>query len=227
MMPDLKPRVTHSTAWPRLRAQKSPRQLVPGRFDAMAGPRYRVIVRSRQLLLGLLGLLAVVLPATAEAARHHGFRHRHITSITVIADGEGSLLAVRFAGHPRARLIRSTDPIASYTVADIDNDGNLDILAASDRSGLLVWHNAGRGRFVLAAISPRQLTHRPAPAARRVAHVDDGPLAADERYDAAMPRAPTHSGSDPAAAVQSAASPFAPSTSRLPRPGRAPPSLFV
>jgi hypothetical protein len=172
----------------------------------------------------------VALPRPVEAARHHDRRDhrkhqaRRIDRVTLSPDGQGTVIAVTFAGHDdQPRLLRSIDPIATYAVADVDNDGDLDILAASERSGLLLWRNAGRGRFVLASLTSRRSATQPAPDVRHLSRADEGLVAADERYDAAMPRAPSRQGSDPIATIPPAPSPVVPHPPTVPRSGRAPP----
>src|SRR5262249_62396616 len=126
-------------------------------------------------------LLLVALPVTVEAAHHREHREhrkhqpRRIDRVTLTPDGQGSVISVTFVGRDHPRLLRSTDPIAAYTVADVDNDGDLDILATSDRSGLLLWRNAGRGRFVLASPATRRSASQPAPGVRHFTTAVDGP----------------------------------------------------
>jgi hypothetical protein len=60
-------------------------------------------------------------------------------------------------------------PIDALTVADVDNDGDLDIHASARDGQLVLWRNAGNGQFRLAtapAAPPRQRAgraHRPLP----------------------------------------------------------------
>src|SRR5436190_15359088 len=65
--------------------------------------RVQVRVRRRFVLGALLGIVVVAVPTVAEARHWHSHR-RHIKSVTLTADGGGSLLAVTFAGrhhHPK------------------------------------------------------------------------------------------------------------------------------
>jgi len=164
-----------------------------------------------------------VLVGTVEASnrRHHS---RRIASITVTPEGSGSLLAVTFAGRGQPHLLRTQDRISAYTVADVDNDGDLDILAASSGQGLLLWRNLGRGRFAVATLPPARAPAQPRVGLRRVGHADEGFVAADERYDAAMPRAPGALAPVSVDAVFNAFIAFAPPTPVVRRSGRAPPS---
>jgi FG-GAP-like repeat len=188
--------------------------------------RYVVGVQSRRFLFALLGIVLAV-AANAEAARRAHHRPRHIDSITLTPDGRGSLISITFAGKEHPRLLRSTDPIAAFALADVDNDGDLDIVATTDRTGLVVWRNTGRGRFVFALPSGIRPPGRPPLGMRHLPRIGDGPVVFDDRYDAAMPRAPGEHGPQPAAVLQSSAPPFARSTPTVRQSGRAPPSLFA
>jgi hypothetical protein len=57
-----------------------------------------------------------------------------------------------------ARLVATRYQVDAHHVitADIDRDGDLDVLAATDR-GFMVWVNDGAGRFTSAAPHPRPL----------------------------------------------------------------------
>jgi hypothetical protein len=74
---------------------------------------------------------------------------------------------------------------------DVDNDGDLDILVAPRDGALVLWRNSGHGRFRLATMPPAPHT-APArgPRLERLRRSDDGWQWGDERYDAALPRAP-------------------------------------
>ncbi len=177
---------------------------------------------TRRFVFAALSVLLVALPAAANPSRE--CRPRRINSVTIHSEGTGTLIAVTFAGRRHPRLLRSSDPIDAYAVADVDNDGDLDILATSNRHGLLLWRNAGRGRFVFASPSRVHLTHPRAPEIRHRPRLEDGPIAADDRYEAAMPRAPGGHWSNRAAAVVFLSDPFTPPAPTVHRPGRAPPT---
>lgn len=171
---------------------------------------------------GFLGTLLIAAPAAAGSRHHH---ERRIDSVTIRPEGRGSLLAVTFAGEFHTRLLRSSDRIQAYAVADVDNDGDLDILAASTRHGLLLWRNSGRGHFELARPPRSRAPALVRSGLRRFTHPQDGPSAVDDRYDAALPRAPAVSA---AAEIQTPApnsSTFFPFTTTTGTSGRAPPTL--
>jgi hypothetical protein len=151
-----------------------------------------VIVVSRRLLLAIVAAMVVVgasRPAEAVPLRRHS---RPISHITLTPEGTGTLIRITYAGRarPHTRILRSRDPIDSLAIADVDNDGDLDILGARESGGLVLWRNAGRGRFVLAAAPDRHgLTRRETawrPVLESTAPIQSG----DERCSAAMARAP-------------------------------------
>ncbi len=168
-------------------------------------------------------MFLAAVPAAADAAPHRT-HHRRIDSVTVRPDGQGSVIAITFAGQPQPRILKSAEPLASYALADVDNDGALDIVATSPRHGLVVWHNAGRGRFILTLPSRIRNPSPTSVGVKRLARVDEGLLAPDDRYDAPMPRAPAVGHPDPVTTVFSSAPSFTPATPSAQWSGRAPPT---
>lgn len=148
------------------------------------------IMATRRAALALLAILFVMGTALPASAGHR----RHATPrVTITAEGPGTLIALRYTcGHvEHVRFVHAREPIERVALADLDNDGRLDIVAAPRDGALMVWHNAGNGRFAPVAlphgaqrISPRS------PRFSRVGRADDGWQWGDDRYDAAMPRAP-------------------------------------
>lgn len=185
-------------------------------------------MKVRRLLIGfLLGLTFAVLPATAEGGHHH-FHHFHadrlIRTITLTREGAGSLISVTFAGHAHPRVLRSPEPIAAVALADLDRDGDLDIVAASNAKGLQIWRNAGSGHFVL--VPP--LRHGIAPDGRAnvrpSSRIEEGLLALDDRVDAAMPRAPAVAAPTVSRAFVRTVVVFPAAVQNTTRSGRAPPT---
>jgi hypothetical protein len=151
-----------------------------------------------------------------------------LTALLVLAAAAPAAAATGRGGGVRRmlRLLRAQPAIERVAVRDVDNDGRLDIVAAPRQGGLMVWRNRGKGRFVPAA--PTRAAYRlPARGPRfgRVHHCfDESGQWDDERYDAAMPRAPG-AGADvvPVSFVHPlAASDIRPASLR-PSSGRAPP----
>lgn len=183
------------------------------------------MIPRRALLAVLTALLLVSAAAPARAADLH--RDRSL-SITLTPEGSGTLIRITYVGrqHAHTRTIRSAEAIDALAIADVDNDGDPDIVAAARTGTLRLWRNAGRGRYELA---PALVARNARPATRvvrvgRAGLVDDPVQAGDERYDAALPRAPALA-SDPClfCAPHARARSFGailPSSS----PGRAPPS---
>jgi hypothetical protein len=112
-----------------------------------------------------------------------------IDGVHVTERGDGSVVSVKLRGRMKPRLLRSVERLVSIVIADVDADGDLDILASTIREGLLLWRNAGRGHFVLARL-PKA---RDALAAVPRASGGTGAIADDEpgegSADGAIPRA--------------------------------------
>jgi hypothetical protein len=150
-------------------------------------------VTARRILLTFVAALlltAAARPADAAPGRRH--HHRRISAITLTPEGTGTLIRIVFAGRarPLIRILRSLDPIDTLAIADVDNDGDLDILAAPKAGGLLLWRNAGRGRYVFAcAIPPPRRTLTRAATALHSAIATNAPeQTGDERAGAAVAR---------------------------------------
>lgn len=163
---------------------------------------------------------------TADASPRHRRPHP-IRTVHVNADGAGAVIAVEFAGRHRPRLIHSTTAVDAVAVRDIDNDGDLDILAASMRDGLVLWRNAGCGRFVLAR-APARDPFRPGFGAWLTSRSDRHRASTDaDRLEAEIPR-------DSAVQVFFDTVPFVDLADGLPPPrhdrprsGRAPPPVVA
>src|SRR4029453_8762456 len=78
--------------------------------------------------------------------------------------------------------------LVSIVIADVDADGDLDILASSIREGLLLWRNAGRGHFVLARL-PKGRAAVPGPRFSRVARARILEEPGESGADSALPQA--------------------------------------
>src|SRR5512143_307293 len=116
----------------------------------------------RRLLLPALTLLLLAVtaqPASAAGRRCHASRHAREA---VSARSFGSVIAVTYkrGGLQRTHLLRTATAIDRVAVRDVDNDGDLDVLAAPRDGNLLLWRNVGHGRFSLAALprGDRRLT---------------------------------------------------------------------
>lgn len=165
-------------------------------------------------------LAAMAVPDVAAAHSHH---ERRIHSVTLSPDGGGTLIAIRFVDRARPRLLHLAEPVDALAVRDVDNDGDLDILTASNTRGLVLWRNAGRGHFELAG---RPSKRPPRPPLRTVRHrtaVNDGPAASDDRCGAAAPRGPCAIPPAPASHVAFHPTIFRSALVLHPRYGRAPP----
>src|SRR5262245_25333218 len=85
-----------------------------------------------------LGAFLVLWTAGLAAAAPHRHQHasrpeRAIKSVTVEHDGLGTLIAIIFNGSKhRTRFLHAHEPIDRVAVRDVDNDGDLDIVAAPE-----------------------------------------------------------------------------------------------
>ena len=172
-----------------------------------------------------LALLAIVFAAAAPAAAapRHGIPH-----VTLTAEGDGTLIALRFGtgASSHVHFLHAREALECVAMADVDNDGHLDLLAAPRDGTLMFWRNAGHGRFARAAI-PRE-TPRLASRGPRIAHIektDDGGQWGDDRHEAAMPRAPDVIGDVPVFLVRVTTPDYLRPASFRRFSGRAPPIL--
>ena len=196
-------------------------------LTARRSPGYRIPVllmrlRHRPTLLAVVcGLLLG--SSRADASFRHPRRPHPIQTVRVNADGAGTVIAVEFAGRVRPRFIHSATPVDALAVADVDNDGDLDILAASMRDGLVLWRNAGRGHFVLAR-APAACVLKPRPGAWLTGRSDRNRAPADaDRLEAEIPRTSIvqiYFDTVPFVVSADDAPPYRP---HRPRQGRAPP----
>jgi hypothetical protein len=151
---------------------------------------YSVIPRRFVLtLLAALAVLGASSPTEAAPRRRHP---RPISAITLTPEGSGTLIRVTYGRvHPCTRVLRSHEPIDAVAVVDVDADGDQDIVAVRESGDLVLWRHGGRGRFIVVAAAPdRTPVTRRHRAFHRV-HDTTAPIqSSDERYSAAMPRAP-------------------------------------
>lgn len=179
----------------------------------------------RLLLVVFTAGLVVGISAPASAA-DTSRATRHVRSITLSPDGSGTLIRITYIGRvqPHVRVIRSREAIDALAITDIDDDGNPDILASARAGGLVMWRNAGHGNFQLATPPARRLLSATGATIGRCHHIEAPIQAGDDRYDAAMPRAPTLALESPVVAYFPSAAPSVPVPVRQRPSGRAPPT---
>jgi hypothetical protein len=183
----------------------------------------------RRVVLPVLAVFLVIGAAVpASAAPHRRARVRHISRVSVEAEGRGSVIAVTYASGPHLhiRFLHSAAAIDRVAVSDVDNDGQQDILAALHDGEVQLWRNRGYGHFSLATI-PRdaRFIAEHGPRFIRAKRADDGGQWGDERYDAVMPRAPAATAVELISDLASPAPVFVPLVTVGLSSGRAPPTL--
>lgn len=110
-----------------------------------------IVILRRLLLTTLCGAAALVIPNLAQA-----------DSLRSDVDGDGihdrievgpdaRELAVRFSTTRRLQQLESGERIVAVVAADLDRDGDLDLVASTNRPALHVWINIGRGVFAARA----------------------------------------------------------------------------
>jgi hypothetical protein len=182
----------------------------------------------RRAVLPALAILLLIGSVARVSAASRPPHARRLPHVTVSAEGAGTLIAVTYLNGARlcVRLLHAREAIDRVALADIDNDGHVDILAAPRNGALVLWRNAGHGRFARAALprgAPRLVTRGPRIA--RIAKMDDGWQWGDDRHDAALPRAPDVIGDVPIAAFRVTPPLYVRPVSFRRFSGRAPPAL--
>jgi hypothetical protein len=93
------------------------------------------------------GFTAYVRPAFPHAALGD-FDGDGRPDVAIIQRGtDDSYVHVRLSGSPDAALLEAK--VISVVAADIDHDGDLDLVAMAPSGNLMVWLNDGRGRYAL------------------------------------------------------------------------------
>jgi hypothetical protein len=143
--------------------------------------------------LVLFAVLAVARAAAGEPSPEA--RDLRIDAVRVADQPDGSIVTVKLHGRSRLRLLRSVEHLAAIVIADVDADGDLDILASTIRQGLLLWRNAGRGHFVLARLPRARDALGGVPRASHDTHANRYDEPGEGSADSAVPR--TEGASDP------------------------------
>jgi len=183
-------------------------------MQSMSGKICRAIARARVLF----GCLAFALIASA-----------HLDSTSVVPNGDQ---AASWRPDPvgiPADLTNAPDDLEGGLVAavraDIDADGDLDLVATDRALNLLVWVNDGSGHFTRER--PRRAagvsTSAPAPTLERRSHASLLSTVVDPPA-AGLPQCPALDDGLPCATRPPAADPFALRSTASDRPSRAPPA---
>src|SRR5262245_37923552 len=117
------------------------------------GAPRRSTVSLLSVLLSIVGaLLGSAAPASAAALAMTSIRADFDNdgipdTVTVINDGRSSQVRVWLSHLARFRVLRIPDEIVSLMATDVNQDGRVDVRAATRRHGVLVWLNHGRGHL--------------------------------------------------------------------------------
>jgi hypothetical protein len=124
------------------------------RYGTSMGPPGAVRAFFSRLRIPLLLLPVVlatgVLPAGA-GIRADVNRDGHLDAVRV--GNNRTTITIVFGGTAARQVLRSVDALTCLALSDVDADGDLDIVGTSERHGILLWRNTGRGRFVPSAAS--------------------------------------------------------------------------
>jgi hypothetical protein len=115
----------------------------------------------RYAAVALCALVAFVVPATAGAEPLRADLDGDGVHDRIAISRRPGVLALRLSGARRSLYLRANDFIVRFVVADIDRDGDADVVAETRRSGLRFWINKGGGRFALQSPHVRPRTLRP------------------------------------------------------------------
>jgi hypothetical protein len=116
----------------------------------------------RYVLATLVGASALLVPVAALADSLHtdfdgdGVRDR------IEVSARSTELAVRLSNGRALQRLKADDLILRFVVADVDRDGDSDVVASTGRSGLQIWINRGSGRFAALPVprhKPRRSRH--------------------------------------------------------------------
>jgi hypothetical protein len=117
---------------------------------------------SRYVLATLVGASGLLVPvaALADSVRTDfdgdGIRDR------IEVSARSMELAVRLSNGRTLQRLEADDLILRFVVADVDRDGDPDVVATTGRAGLQIWINRGSGRFAalrVARHAPRRARH--------------------------------------------------------------------
>ena len=131
------------------------------------------LVARKLILAAICSLAALLVPSLAQA-----------DTVRADLDGDGVRdrvefkrgsreFAIRFSSTQQWQRLRVHDLIVTFVLADVDRDGNPDLVANTRTSGVHVWINKGRGFFAARTHSARTshirlIRHRAGPAVRGV-----------------------------------------------------------
>jgi hypothetical protein len=76
----------------------------------------------------------------------------HIDTAVILDDVSGPRISIQFAGS--SSTVDLAVPVAAVVQGDVDDDGDLDLVAATPSGELVIWINDGHGRFTQEPVLP-------------------------------------------------------------------------
>jgi hypothetical protein len=131
------------------------------------------VVARKLILAAICSLAALLVPSLAQADTVRADLDGDGVRDRIEFKRESREFAIRFSSTQQSQRLRVNDLIVTFVLADVDRDGDPDLVANTRTSGVHVWINKGRGFFAARTHSVRtshiRLTrHRARPAVRGV-----------------------------------------------------------
>jgi hypothetical protein len=106
-----------------------------------------LVALRRFMLTALCGFTTLVVPNVAQADSFKADLDGDGIHDRIEVTGGSRELAIRFSSTRQWQQLHTTDPIVRFVVADLDRDGDPDLVAHTRQSGFQIWINKGRGLF--------------------------------------------------------------------------------
>ena len=105
------------------------------------------VMLRRFIVAALCGFATLAVPNVAQADSFKADLDGDGIHDRIEVTGGSRELAIRFSSTRRWQRLQTTDPIVRFVVADLDRDGDPDLVANTRQSGFQIWINKGRGLF--------------------------------------------------------------------------------
>jgi hypothetical protein len=76
----------------------------------------------------------------------------HIDTAVILDDVSGTRISIQFAGS--SSTVALAAPVSAVVEGDVDDDGDLDLIAATPSGELVIWINDGHGQFTQEPVLP-------------------------------------------------------------------------